>query len=145
MKRKILLLLCAAVLMLSVVGCGSIEKTKNVDLSNITSAIEAYDKGSYATQSIGDLKTTYDIDSGDVKQFVAKTKTESFGYVMIEATSGDAANRIEEKLNNYIGMFSRVGFDKVVKHGNYVGMFSSSEQGKAESMANAFSGFLAAE
>ena len=146
MKRKILPLLCAAALAMSLLaGCGSNEATKDVVLSSITGAIQSTQKsqGSYTDHSISDLKTKYDIDSGDVKQFVAKENQESgVEIVMIEATSDDAANRIEEKFRNYRDLFSVSDLDSIVKHGNYVALFVGADHAK---MAAAFDGFVVAE
>ncbi len=145
MKRTLFPLLCAAVIALAAVGCASSEPTNDVDLSSIADTIEAYDPGSYTALDISGLKTLYDIDSGDVKQFVAQTKDDNFGIVMIEATSRDAANRIAEKLTSYLGQFSRAELDKVIQIGNYVALFSSSRQGAADQMAAAFSDIVSAE
>lgn len=146
MKQKFLLCLCAFALAVSIgtmAGCGSEESTRNVDLSSIASSIEAYDNGYFTKQSIAELKTEYDIDSGDVKQFVAEKKDGTV-IVMIEATSSDAANRIAEKLTSYVSSYSRDGVDQVVKHGDYVAWFYSSA-GKDDDMANAFSNFVTAD
>ena len=143
MKRTLLPLLCAAALSaILLVGCTGSSDNRNVDVTAMTGTIEQYDKGGYTSLSIGDLKTIYDIDSGDVKQFVAKQKGDASGYVIIEATSGDAAARIESTLNNYTGRLSRTGFDTVVRDGHYVALFSSATSGVANKMADAFTDFL---
>jgi hypothetical protein len=138
MKRNLLLLGAAGILLLSAVGCGSSEKTKDVALSSVTATMEAYEKGSYVTQSIGDLKTLYNIDSGDVKQFVARTKDDTVAIVMLETTSGDAANRITDTLQTYLDDKGLSG--QVVHHGNYVAMFAGTSS--AEKMAEDFSQFV---
>ena len=146
MKRKILPLLCAAALALSLLaGCGNSESTNDVVLSSIAGAVQSAQakQGSYTENSIGELKTKYDIDSGDVKQFVARENQETgVEIVMIEATSNDAANRIEEKFHSYRNMFSVSDLDSIVKHGNYVAMFVGTNHAK---MAEAFAGFIVAE
>lgn len=146
MKQKILPLLCAAALAVSLLaGCGNSEATNEVELSGIAGAIQSAQatQGSYTQNSIGDLKTKYDIDSGDVKQFIARESQETgVEIVMIEATSNDAANRIEEKFHSYRDMFSVSDLDSIVKHGNYVAMFVGTNHAK---MAEAFDGFVVAE
>ena len=100
MKKQLCLLLCGVALMGVLTACGE-EKisTKDVSLSDISGTLESYSKGSYTSQTIGDLKTEYDIDSGDVKQFSARIKNGTC-IVMVEAISDDAANRIEGKLSS---------------------------------------------
>lgn len=149
MKRKFAVLfcavVCAAAMALTMAGCGSGEATNDVTLTNISSAIQSQGTGTYShSMNISDLKTTYNIDSGDVLQFVAKHAGDPMGnaMVMIEATSDDAAHRIEEKLNSFVGMFSRVDMDTVVRHGKYVALFSDAND---EKMAAAFSEFIVAE
>ena len=145
MKRKILILLCAAALAASLLaGCGSSEATNDIVLSSIADAIQSTQSGkaSYTSNTIGDLKTKYDIDSGDVKQFVAKEdQSNGIEIVMIEATSGDAARRIEEKFHSYRDMFSVSDLDSIVKHGNYVALFVGA---KHEKMAALFDSFVVA-
>lgn len=149
MKRKVALLICAAAcaaaMTVTMAGCANSVATNDVTLTNITRSIESYGTGSYTqSMNISELKTVYNIDSGDVLQFVAKHGGDQMGnaIVMIEATSDDAAHRIEEKLNSYVGMFSRVDMDTVVRHGKYVALFSD---GNDEKMAAAFSEFILAE
>lgn len=149
MKRKFAVLfcavVCAAAVALTAAGCANSEPTKDVTLTNIAGAIQSYGTGTYNhSMNISDLKTQYNIDSGDVLQFVAKHGGDAMGnaMVMIEATSDDAARRIEQNLNSYIGMFSRVDMDTVIRHGNYVALFSD---GNDEKMAAAFSEFIVAE
>ncbi|MDD5952615.1 MAG: hypothetical protein PUC32_03020 [Oscillospiraceae bacterium] len=141
MKQKWFPIACAAIMLLSLVGCGSkTVATKDVDLSSTVAAIEAYDNGNYSSQSIGDLKTVYDVDSGDVKQFSAKTKNGA-AIVLIEAISDDAANRCAQKLNSYQSHSGHGEQEKVTKIGNYVALFYSSN-GKADQMAECFTSFV---
>lgn len=148
MKRKFAVLfcaiVCAAAMAVTVVGCANSEPTKDVTLTNIVGAIQSYGTGTYnQSMNISDLKTTYNIDSGDVLQFVAKYQDGTgAAIVMIEATSDDAAHRIEDSLNRFVGALSRVDMDTVVRHGNYIALFSDAND---EKMAAAFSEFVVAE
>lgn len=147
MKRKLTLLLCAvgcAAAITTMAGCANSEMTNDVTLTNITRSIESYSTGTYKqSMTIGDLKTVYNIDSGDVMQFVAKYQDTQGGaaIVMIEATSDDAARRIEKSLNNFVATLNR-DMDTVVRHGNYVALFSDAND---EKMAAAFSEFIVAK
>ena len=143
MKKQLCLMLCGVALMGVLTACGE-EKisTKDVSLSDISGTLESYSKGSYTSQTIGDLKTEYDIDSGDVKQFSARIKNGTC-IVMVEAISDDAANRIEGKLQDYVARYNRTGTDQVVKVGNYVAWFFG-EGTQSQTMANTFSELVTA-
>lgn len=123
-EKILAMLLCFCVSLVVLTGCGGGETVKDVELSTLTSTMERQQKGTFEKLTIRDLKMEYDIDSGDVKQFIAE-KSENGVFLLLEATSKDAAERIQKKLNrdeaqkvshgNYIGFFVGTGSDKMAQ------------------------------
>ena len=140
MNRKAVGAICAAALALGTLlaGCAGGGSTVNVELSGAAGTVGALAKTAMSQDSIAELKNTYDIDSGDVKQFAAK-HGDSARLVMVEAISDDAANRIEGKLQAYAEQNDGC---RVVRHGSYIALFSGSN---ADKMETAFSGLFQAQ
>ena len=140
--KKVLSVLCVAVLSLcALCSCGA----KEADLTQVMADINAkYDtKELTAVTDVNDLKTYYQIEPADVKQFAAEINENSSDapveIVMVEAVDSSAAQRVSSKLtnryNSIYNMYASYSAEQldlikncsVTTDGNYVSMIVSKD------------------
>ncbi len=140
--KKIISLLIAVILVMSLAACGSGDSNvKTVDLSQIkTDMLTQLAIADAGDISADDLLDLYGIAAEDVKTcacYVTMGGVFPEEVVMVEATSSDALKRIEEKMNTRIESvkvqaqnydaenYAIAQKSQVQKQGNYIAMFLS--------------------
>jgi hypothetical protein len=132
--KKVISLAVALVLCLSIfAGCGA-KEVNLADLMDKMNSEYSVDATKYETKD--DMYKYYNINADDIKQFAAKSDTDSKNteVVLVETTDSDAASRVETALTNrYNSIFQQnasysaeeldmVKNCKVTKDGNFVTM-----------------------
>lgn len=152
--KKILSLVCVlALCVCAMAGCGA----KDVKLTDVLEKINTTYDESNLTQltDVNDLKTYYQIDTNDVKQFAAEinenTSEAAVEIVLVEAKDATAATNIQTKLQNrYNSIYSQyasysaeqvamVKSCKVTTDGNFVTMIVAND---AAGMLDIFYSFI---
>ncbi len=143
--KKTLALLCAVVLCLGLFcGCSA----KQADLGKVLDDINASCDTSGLTKitDVNDLKTYYQIEPADVKQFAAEinmnSSTAPVEIVLVEAVDSSAAQRVSDCLSNrynaIYNMYASYSADQlaiikncsVTTDGNYVSMIVAEDASK---------------